>query len=352
MKHKFSTIVILVLATFLLPVSIRAQESCTQKLVDAKDLFDMGKIDKVSEMLDSCLVYGFTKQEKIEANRLLTLCHIYYNRTTEAAVSMRNMLKLNPEYKIQDIDPSEFQQLHSTFRTLPALIIGVKGGIGSSHFHNIVNYNDINSYIDTGSYTPGNSFSVGVSLEFPVFKSLSVKSEFYYNMFSYISERNILDYANLEFTEKVSGIEVPIMFQWNILKEAKVTPYINVGMSFYFTLSANGSIVRSDTLSDMAIRKPPSSEFNTLSSRNIFNYGFTANIGVRIKDILGRGYLTFDLRYNRYFRNFVEEKRRADYPEMTYAFMYTDNSFKIQNIHFYIGYKIPLYNPKQNKKYR
>lgn len=337
-------------------VNISAQEeSCTQSLVDAQEVFASGRIEEVPGILEGCLERGFNRQEKVAAYRLLTLCHLYYNRNVDAAATMQKLLRIQPEYRIQDIDPSEFINLHSTFRTSPLFIIGVKGGFGTLHFYETTNYNDINSINHNGRYEVGQlpPLMLGLSIEVPILKELSFVSEIYYNQYEYLFKRSVLEYASVEFTETVKGIEIPVMAQWNILKNKQVIPYINAGANFYFTLESTGKIIREDTLSGAVDRDVPGLDnIDLISSRNKFNVAFTTGAGVRIKDVIGNGYLTFDFRYSRYFKNHVEENLRAETPSLSYTYLYTDNSFKMESFQFIVGYKLPIYFCRQRKASR
>ena len=72
-RRKVSIVLVLLISNIAF-----AQESCTEKLVEANDVFSAGQIELVPELLNSCLESGFTKSEKVSAYRLLTLCHLYF----------------------------------------------------------------------------------------------------------------------------------------------------------------------------------------------------------------------------------------------------------------------------------
>ncbi len=326
------------------------EESCSQKLVDAQEVFSNGQIELVPGLLNDCLEKGFSRQEKVTAYRLLTLCHLYYNRNIEASETMQKMLRVEPEYRIQDIDPSEFVNLYSTFRTTPVVIIGLKGGIGLTNIYDVSNYHDINSISDTGKYVTDIIMSFGISAEVPILPSLSFVGDILYFRHSYLFEKTVLDYARMEYNESLSGIEVPLLAQWNILKDQKVTPYINAGGSLQVLLKATSEISRIDTyLEDKSRNEESFNKIDLTNSRNILNYGITAGAGVRIKDFISNGYLTLDVKYTRYLRNNVENTNRSSNDRLSYSYLYTDNSLKLENFQFFLGYKIPIYNPKQKK---
>ncbi|PLX17995.1 MAG: hypothetical protein C0599_12880 [Salinivirgaceae bacterium] len=342
--------VFIILFLFLTPYIGFSQESCTQKLESAEELYEKGQINKVVPLLQKCLQTGFSKAEKVRAYKLLTLCHLYYNENQKAAEAMGNLLKVKPEYEITEFDPTEFSNLHETFRTRPLFILGIKAGGGSMDIYDITNYNDLNSLESEGVYTPGLSYSFGVSGETPIIDAVSLVYEAYYHQTGYKYEDLILNYASIEFEEQLTSIEMPLLAQWNILKN-DFCPYINAGVSLNFLIAANGTFVRRDRVGDI-YREPLTIDLDLLQSRNTFNYGFTAGAGFRWKNFLGRGYLTFDLRYTRYFENLVDSESRADYSEMVYSYFTTDNPLKTQNFQVLIGYKLPIYFARQKRKFK
>lgn len=343
------TIFFLVINTLSYSV-VNAQESCTQKLEKAEELYEIGQIDKVAPLLNECLQSGFSRAEKVRAYRLITLCHLYYNENKKASEAMGNLLKVKPEYKITEFDPIEFSSLHETFRTRPLFILGVKAGAGAMNIYDITNFNDLNSLESEGVYYPGLSYSAGLSGETPVIDELSFVYEIFYHQSGYKYEDLILDYASIEFEEQLSSIDIPILAQWNILKK-DFAPYINAGVSLNLLIAADGTFVRRDRIGEI-YRDPVTIDLDLLNSRNTFNYGFTTGAGFRWKNFLGRGYLTFDIRYTRYFENLVDKQNRANYPEMVYSYFTTDNPLKIESFQVMIGYKMPIYFARQKRKFK
>lgn len=343
--------VVLILILFFSHNLIHAQESCTQKLEKAEGLYEMGQVNKVPPLLKDCLIKGFTRSEKVRAYRLLTLCHLYYNENEKAALAMGNLLKVKPEYGITEFDPTEFSNLHETFRTRPLFIVGVKAGFGAMDIYDITNYNDLNSLEGEGMYYPGLSYSAGISGETPIFDQLSVVYEILYQQSGYKYKDLILDYASIEFDEQMASLGVPLLLQWNILPKKDFTPYVNAGVNLNVLIASNGSLVRRDRIGDI-YRDPVTIDLDLLQSRNTFNYGITTGAGFRWKNFLGRGYITFDLRYTRYMEDLVNSENRAQYSEMVYSYFTTDNPLKTQNFQVMLGYKMPIYFARQKRKFK
>ncbi len=325
-----------------------AQESCGEKLKRAEELYEAGQIDKIAGLLQPCLEKGFSKEEKIRAYRLLTLSNLYYNEDHKAVEAMNKLLKVNPEYKIRISDPSEFVTLHHAFRTKPVLIAGLKTNFGFFDFYEVQNYNDINTAPYNAVYQPSNSYGLGLSLEFPIVWQISLGAEFFYSLSSYNYETLVMDYAKISFTENIQSIDVPVFLQYTILKN-DFAPYVNAGVAVNYLLNSQSDFKREDA-EGAIYREPLTSNIDMTSSRNSYNYAFSAAAGFRWKNFLGRGYLTFDIRYSRYFQNLVEPSNRADNPEAVYSFFTTDNTLKFQNTQIMLGYKFPLYIPRYKKK--
>ncbi|MGM0498086.1 MAG: hypothetical protein ACQESJ_09230 [Bacteroidota bacterium] len=346
MNRYLSVITIIIL--LFLSASVSSQNSCGEQLKHAEELYESGQISKVEEFIKPCLDDGFSKNEKVRAYRLLTLSNLYYNEDEKAVDAMDNLLKTESEYKIKSSDPSEFVSLYDAFRTKPVIIAGIKSSFGFFEIYDIQNYNDINSFQHSAVYQPANSASIGVSLEFRVFWQISFVSEVYYSMFNYKYQNTVLDYSNIAFSENIQSLDMPLNIQWNVM-EADFTPYVNLGASFNYLISSQTDFSRED-ITDETTREPVNTKLNVTNSRNKYNYAFCAGVGFRWKNLFGQGYLSFDIRYSRYLNHNVEAANRAENPELIYSYFNTDNPLKFQNTQILIGYKLPIYFPKYQKR--
>ena len=66
-----------VIILFSIPTISIAQDQCAVALSEAEDKYDQGRLYEIPEILESCLEYGFSKEEKIRAYRLLTLSYLF-----------------------------------------------------------------------------------------------------------------------------------------------------------------------------------------------------------------------------------------------------------------------------------
>lgn len=328
--------------------AIGQEVSCTQTLIDAQEVYNSGKIELVPGILEDCLKKGFNKQEKIDAYRLLTLCHLYHNRNEEAANTMLQLLKTDNEYQLRDTDPSEFIKLYNTFRTTPIIILGGEVGFGDFKFFDLQNYNDVNSNGSKTKYIRSKlNLSYGIGAEFPIRKQFSIKTGFKYNQFSYAISDTVSGYALVESVDQVSGFEAPILLQWNILDYKDFVPYVNAGTNLMYNINHSRDITKTDLLDDNKRGEPNTYHINKVKNAMNFNYSLSVGTGFRFKNFIGNGYITLDVLYSRFYSDLFKTNKRTDDPISTYSFYYTDNNVKFQHFQCIIGFKKPIYLPKQ-----
>ena len=110
-------LIYLIITSFFIPLSF-AQDDCSVLLRRAQKYYDDGVIEEVPALLTSCLEDGFTKEEKVDAYKLLILCSIYEDNIDQADDQMLAFLKANPEYEInQSVDAAEFIHFFKSYKT-------------------------------------------------------------------------------------------------------------------------------------------------------------------------------------------------------------------------------------------
>ena len=107
--------------------------TCTQRLNKAQKVYDAGKITEVEAYLKDCIKEGFSREEKMQALRLLILASLFQDEHEKAEASLLLLLKEDPEYVLNPaIDPAEFYELYNSYRTLPIINIGIMGGVNTT----------------------------------------------------------------------------------------------------------------------------------------------------------------------------------------------------------------------------
>src|SRR6185503_8750501 len=93
---------------------------------------EQGRLHELPEIVAECLRKspkegGFTKEEKKETYRLLTLAYIYLEEPEKADQMMLELLKTDHFFEINPaLDPAEFIALYKKHRTTPLFRVGAK----------------------------------------------------------------------------------------------------------------------------------------------------------------------------------------------------------------------------------
>jgi hypothetical protein len=338
------------LLAILLPsaFSFGQSSNCSEVLIKAQDTYKEGRINEIAEMLEPCLETGLSKQEKIEAYRLLTLTYLYFNEKEKAQNALTLLLKNDPEYKIRQIDPTEFVNLFNSFRTTPVILIGAKLGVNYSDINVTKYYSLDQSDIARGRYKSDVGIQGSLFAHIPVSKNMSILTELQYITKGYTYTDRLFGYASLTLSEKQTYMEVPVLINYNFGK-GKFVPYVNVGGSFAYLLKSTVVPVRIDETGDNNQREIKEGGIVVTSLRRKMNYNLMAGAGLKVKDILGRGYLFIDIRYSMGLNNIVNPDKRYSNDDLVYKYLYVDNNFKINSFQYSVGYSYPLYKPKLKK---
>ena len=79
---------------------------CSEILRDAEQNYIVGVLTDIPSSLGRCVEEGFTKEERLRAQKLITLCFIYTDNMAAAEGSMVTFLRLDPEYQLNEsVDP-------------------------------------------------------------------------------------------------------------------------------------------------------------------------------------------------------------------------------------------------------
>jgi len=83
--------------------------NCTQTIRQIRLTYEQGRLHELPDLAKGCLRNGFTKEEKREAYRYLTLAYIYLEEPDSADINMLKLLETDHFYQVnQTIDPAEF----------------------------------------------------------------------------------------------------------------------------------------------------------------------------------------------------------------------------------------------------
>lgn len=329
--------------------NLAAQSNCSQLLVEATRKFEMGQLNEIPELLSSCLRNGFTKDENVQAYRLLTLVHLYLDDKTSAEKSFLNMLVINKEYVVDlKSDPSELVYLAEMYRIRPILSLHVKAG------NNLTVPKVINRYaigdnltnIENYNYTPGFKFSAAI--EYPLLKYIQIGVESSFSLVSFTYNNRVNNFADISLKESQSWLDFPVYIK-GAYSFGKFTPYVYGGGAYSLLLSNSAEEPSRKTDETNTTGKT----IDILELRKGYNISLIGGAGLKIKQ--GLNYIVIDFRYSRGISNVVDKSTRYDNSltsgnELMYRYWYVDPDYALNQYALTVGFVKSIYKPKKLKK--
>lgn len=323
-----------------------AQTACALTLRAARTTYDEGRLQEIPTLLEACLKSGFTRQEAVEAYKLLTLSYIYLEEPDRANDAMLSLLRTDPYFEVNaSVDAAEFIALYRTFRTWPVYRVGAKAGVNAT-MPNVTAYADAIESANV-TYTPVINFMSGLVFEIPVAKKLTLNPELYFHIRSFDYKSALTLPGNLENLsegkEVQSGITLPVSLQY-ALAHSKLNPYVSLGLSADYLLKA------SITMNRLRVNANSIQErtFDVTSSRKRININAIASAGIKTR--LGGGFVVAEMRLA-YGLSPINETRSAftidDY--LLFDNGYADNTISLSTLSLSVGYIYNVFNPKKLK---
>ncbi|SMG18354.1 hypothetical protein SAMN05661096_01061 [Marivirga sericea] len=293
---------------------LHAQSSCERSLNEARADYSNGNLYAVPGKLADCLEDGYTKIEKVEALRLLTLTYININQQEKARETLIKLLNLKTDYQaIRNEDPSELYSLYKKIDTDIKYFFGITFGsnlntIGVKYRRTTLPFES-----DQYRYTPKISIpQVGIQFLYPLTKNIIAGAEIQYQNQKYsYTETNDYggeDVTTITYDSNNEGVNLNLVLRY--MQDFYVwKPFIEIGS----TVRTNFSYEISNYISDF---DPTADEENinetipVNSDRVIFNFALNANLGTMIK--LGENYGEIKFGVSNYFRNHLNEQARSE----------------------------------------
>lgn len=323
-----------------------ANAQCAESLNKARDEFNAGHLNAISGMLDECRKNG-TKEQQIEAYKLLTITYLYLDDPYGAEQSFLALLEVEPEYRVSENDPIELKYLSEKFITTPITSFSVKAGANFSTV-TVLNINTVGNENDQNwQYSALTGFNIMGGLDLHFNKIVSLNFEFEFSSRSYLKEDilfNNEDPQNLR--------EVRTNFHGSIPISLKFTypgliyyPYIYAGYSPSYTITSDANVIRNPDLS------PEVSEPSLNLRAMVPDFTQSIILGIGLKRRFGYKYVLIDLRYRLGLTNMLKASAQYDFTNKAirdYTFKYgmVSDDYRWNGFELTVGYVIPNYKPR------
>jgi len=349
---------ILGLFLILLAGYTHAQTStCAQTLRLARSTYEQGRFHEIPSLLENCLKGGtgnFTKQESVEALRILTMAYIYQEEPEQADQAMMRLLSTDHFFEInENVDPAEFTALYKTFRHKPLFAVGLRFGVNSTFATPKENFFVGGAAGNKGEYSPAFNFQVGAVFEKQLFEKnpnskwiaapeiiLSNHRYGYANESLTLSDQTGQPYSFIDGTFDQSRLDLNALVQYK-LKNSIINPYVTFGAGASLLLSGTLQVETQFPQEGSVVTGP------AIDIKKTFNpLDYTVIIGSGVKFKFGEIYLLADIRYKYGLTNLVKTSARTN-PEATFDYGFVSNDLTQSSVVANIGFIWPYFNPKK-----
>lgn len=320
--------------------------TCTQKLNKAQKVYDAGKLSEVEGFLTSCIEEGFSKEEKMQALRLLILASLFQDEHDKAETNLLLLLKEDPEYTLNPaIDPAEFYELYNSYRTLPIINVGILGGVTTTNVLEKETYSVGSEADNKPEYKSRFGYQGGLVADILLYRKLQVHVGGLFNIknFTYTNKFLYDQATTLTSRESQMWLDAPLALKYN-LGNGKLKLYGMAGASFGLLLNANSKLSRENRDNSNAA-KEGTEKFNKIRSP----YNISALVGLGIRYKIGYGYIFLDGRYSIGFKNIANVQNRyyTDDGSNLFYYGYVSSDFNVNSLMISVGYMKSIYKPKK-----
>jgi hypothetical protein len=155
----------------------RGQTACGQSLIEAEGAYYAGRLDEVRRILNDCLYDGFTKDQKVEAYKLIALSWIFSRNYASADSALVSLLKLRPRFEPGAQDPPELQSRLDNIESRPLVGLHLLLGQYLPVFHVDEVYNLRGQPTDV-TYSSSAGFVMGVASSYYLTKHWLIEASF------------------------------------------------------------------------------------------------------------------------------------------------------------------------------
>ncbi|HYV93857.1 MAG TPA: outer membrane beta-barrel protein [Chitinophagales bacterium] len=319
---------LIIILSLVSSVVVAQMDTCISNLKSAATYYADGSYDEAITILNSTLkVCPLSKQDQIQANKLLILCYLGIDNIEAANSAAAAIMKIDPTYtpdKFKD-DP-KLSSLFKKFKPEPTLAVSVGGGINIPDVHVVQTYSVVHADTSAGlaSYKSVFDYQLMAGIEKRVYRNLWVEAGFEFRNTDYKHILDSVESSTIFYRENIDYFDFPLSLKFYFLRNA-LMPYVQAGVDFSFLSKALSTTTRNDQ-KDLVDRT---------ALRNGFDLGYFgaagASYSVRLFRIFGEIGFT-------YFPGFINKAgaRYADDINL-YKYYYVDDDFKMNNIQFNLG---------------
>ncbi len=365
-------------------------QNCTQKLNQAEDEYEAGRLVGIPASIQSCLSSkSFSHEEEVRARKLLTQVYIFTDKEAKAEQALVELLKTEPEHRLDpQVDPAELFFLYNQYRTKPIFRIAARVSVNSSNPRVITDYGvqntgsvppfyngktvdgdaeysvtnvvkiDGEDSASSQSFVGRSGLGLGVSFELLVERYFGKGFELGLGPQLRLSSYNVDNYSNLEGlgsqrTNQQTYLRAPLIGRYTYgyeNRDQKLLPYAFLGVSFDYLMRAEYS--EASRFGGTAYTlETGSTDADLLKSEQVNEVNFSLLGGLGMKFRVKTHFLTLEARYDNSLRNYINGENRYTNKTGLFDLGFAESDLSLNFLSVSLGWTHSIYSPKKLKEY-
>jgi hypothetical protein len=343
-----------------------AQTDCADPEVTLKiasEEFEKGHFFSVPEMVIACVTKGgFSRQQLERAYVLLVQTYLILEDQANAEAYYLKLLQVNPEYEAQlGREPVDLVYLSKRFTATPIFSWYATAGTSFVLPEVIVNNFTVNN--SNQKYSLGFGWQFGGGIIWHQSDRLSADVSVSFLSQSYLlKESNFFNNDEIQLTERLNSLSVPVTFSYMLTKNKKYKPYVGTGVTINYLVGANQNISLQnrtplfDTNNDQVgfTSQQLSRNLQVRDRREPLNFQIHVTAGLKYKYKLN--YFFAEVTYGLGLINVVKRNTLIDNGKgnntstvPSFSLAHVDDYFSLNNAQINMGFIKPLYKPRKLK---
>jgi len=320
-------------------LGLSAQESCSDKLEQADELFNQGRFTETISLIKDC-ANSDDPTTSWKAYRLLAMAYLSNNQITEARTAAENMVTLNWTYEPDVLnDPKNFQSMLAKIDIIPKFSTGLS-----------VNYGGNFSFPQvTGTYNPTSSTKTyknraGYQLGFVLGYNINDLHGFDL-MLNSKTRKYRISYPAFEsevrVDETLNSFDFPLLYRYSFFPRKRFRVSAKAGVYGSLLINSFNDLTISNNEGTSVL-----AHYSSKIRRNALTGGVVGGVGLTYK--WKKEHLSFDMQFFKNLKNITNEEVRYDNATLIYDYHYLDDDLLMNDLAITIGYHRYI-NYKLNK---
>lgn len=337
---------LIIMALTVMPSVVQAQD-CSDRLTEAREMYEQGLYERSVQMLKNIMeACNMSEQQTMEAQKMLAGAHYERDEIEEGDHYIKKFLKTYPRYSSgPDKDPRAFQKGLERFTVERQFSMAIQGGMNQAfpdvqELYPLWDSVAYEQQYSTPQYNenPEMLLNAGISLKwhFGGHFTLSAGSEYMKMQYSRQALQN--NQTMVEFKEKISAMNAPLMFEFVIPGLEKLKPGIFLGGYYRYLLTSTANLKLSSAVNNS--NNTPPVDIDMLSSRREHNFG--GLMGVRLAYRMGFITPFAEARYAIDLQSYVKDNKRHENSGLSNDYNYFSDDFYLNSLQASVGFAFIL----------